>query len=133
MDSSPRHARIWNSSVGALALITASLPENAAKAGLALIGPVGRTHTPSILLRRLMADGHFVGSLRPRAERLAECAELLGPDLHPSSDYGDEHSGRTPWELFGEEDAQNAVSIAGDAVATAYALVREAGVRPDLS
>lgn len=41
----------WRSCVDHSQLAT----ENAAKAGLALIGPVGRTHTPSILLRRLMA------------------------------------------------------------------------------
>ena len=115
----------WRSCVDNSQLAT----ENAAKVALALIGPVGRTRNPSTLLRRAIADGRFAGSLHAAAERLAECSELLGPDLHASSDHGDEHAGRTPWELFGEEDARNAAAIAGDAVETAHAVARAASTQ----
>src|SRR5437763_17086753 len=74
--------------------------ENAAKAALALLGPVGRTHEPGRLLRQELAAGRFPPALQAPVERLAECAELLGWDVHVQSDYGDEAARRTPWELF---------------------------------
>jgi len=45
-------------------------------------------------------------------ERVAECAELLGPDIHVQSDYGDEAGGRTPWELFDRDTARQALNLA---------------------
>jgi hypothetical protein len=69
---------------------------NVAKAVLARLGPVGRTHHPSLLLREALAEGEFLAEISPQVERLAECAELLGPDIHVQSDYGDEAGGRTP-------------------------------------
>lgn len=48
--------------------------------------------------------------------KLVDCAELLGPDVHIQSDYGDEIGGRTPWELFDESDAATALGLAEDAV-----------------
>jgi HEPN domain-containing protein len=41
---------------------------------------------------------------------------LLGPQVHIQSDYGDEVAERTPWELFGEPDAQKALALAEEAV-----------------
>jgi len=49
--------------------------------------------------------------------RLVESAELLGPDIHIQSDYGSEASWRTPWELFGEADAKQSLTIAQQALA----------------
>ena len=91
--------------------------ENAAKGVLALVGPVGRTHNPAPLLRQLAAENPL--SLLPVAKvtRLAEIAELLGPDVHIQTDYGDETEALTPWELFDEDDAQQALSLAEEAVA----------------
>lgn len=90
--------------------------ENAAKTVLALLGPVGRTHKPGILLREALDGGRFPPSVVQQVERIAECAELLGPDVHIQSDYGDEVGWRTPWELFDEADAQRALSMAEEAV-----------------
>ncbi len=70
--------------------------ENAAKAVLASLGPVGRTHRPAPLLRQALAEQRFPEPLRALVERIAECAELLGPDIHASTDYGDEVGWRTP-------------------------------------
>ncbi len=47
--------------------------ENAAKVALALLGPVGRTHDPARLIRKLLEENRFPSALRGRAERLAEC------------------------------------------------------------
>ena len=39
------------------------------------------------------------------------------------TDYGDEVAGRTPWELFDEEDAIQACAIGEEAVALATTIV----------
>lgn len=96
--------------------------ENAAKAVLALLGPVGRTHNPAVPLRQALEAGQFPG-LRTTVQTLLDCAELLGPDIHIRSDYGDEAGGRTPWELFGEADARQALDLAEQATHQAEAMV----------
>lgn len=93
--------------------------ENAAKALLALSGPVGRTHNPAPLLRAALSENRYPPALRATVERVAECAELLGPDVHIESDYGNEVSGQTPWDLFGEADARRAYALADEAVGLA--------------
>jgi HEPN domain-containing protein len=98
----------WRSCVDNSQLAT----ENAAKAVLARLGPVGRTHNPSLLLREALAAGEFLAEISSQVERLAECAELLGPDIHVQSDYGDEAGGRTPWELFDRDTARQALDLA---------------------
>jgi HEPN domain-containing protein len=90
--------------------------ENAAKAALALLGPVGRTHNPAGLLRAALEKGAYKVKTQQQVELLADCAELLGHDIHVQSDYGDEVGGQTPWELFDEEAAQQALEIAEKAV-----------------
>lgn len=97
--------------------------ENAAKAALSLIGPVGKTRNPAVLLRQALNDGRYQQSVFRKIEQIAECAELLGPDIHAKSDYGDESGRRTPWELFDESDAQQALSLAEEAVLLAKQLV----------
>ena len=97
--------------------------ENAAKAVLALLGILGRSHNPGPLLRETLESGAF-GDLDPAAiETILQYAELLGPDIHIRSDYGDEAGGLTPWELFGAADAREALSWAEDAVTLARQLV----------
>mgnify|MGYP005851789575 CR=1 FL=1 len=50
---------------------------------------------------------------------------MLGPDIHMQTDYGDEVGGLTPWELFDETDAREALTMAEDAVRLATQLVQE--------
>ena len=97
--------------------------ENAAKVALALLGPVGRTHNPATLLRQALADNRFPQETQVNVEQIAECAELLGPDIHVESDYGDETGWQTPWELFDESDAYQALNSAESAVSLAKELV----------
>lgn len=108
----------WRSCVDNSQLVT----ENSAKAVLSLLGPVGRTHNPALLLREALAEGEFPGAVSPSVERLAECAEILGPDIHVQSDYGDEAGGRTPWELFDLESARQALILAEEAAELAREL-----------
>ncbi|MBI4280367.1 MAG: HEPN domain-containing protein [Armatimonadetes bacterium] len=74
--------------------------ENAAKAVLALIGPVGRTHEPGDILLQALEEGRFPDTIRVQVRRIAECAERLGPEVHIRSAYGDEANLRTPWGTF---------------------------------
>jgi HEPN domain-containing protein len=102
--------------------------ENAAKAVLALIAPIGRTHNPAPLLRQALDEGRFDVAQQSAVRRLAECAELLGFDIHVQTDYGDEFQGLTPWELFNDHEAGEALAIAEEAVNLAHGIVR--GVLP---
>ncbi len=103
--------------------------ENAAKSVLALIGPVGRTHNPALLLRHASRNKLLTASSPGKVERLAELSELLGFDVHVQTDYGDEMGGRTPWELFDEDDAQQAIAMAEEAVKLAQEIIGE--MKPD--
>jgi HEPN domain-containing protein len=98
--------------------------ENAAKAVLATLGPVGRTHSPAPLLRQALHDGTLSVPDPGKVQRLAELAELLGFDVHVQTDYGDEMAGRTPWELFDEADARQALAMAEEAMALAQETIQ---------
>jgi len=89
--------------------------ENAAKTLLALLGPLGRTHNPAVLLREALEEKRFPPGTCGQVERVIDCAKLLGQDVHIESDYGDEAAGRTPWELFDEHDAQQSLALAEEA------------------
>ena len=97
--------------------------ENAAKVALALLGPVGRTHDPAKLIRKLLESNSFPAGIRSRVERLVECAEVLGPQVHIQSDYGDDESMKTPWQLFDQSAAQQALNLAEEAVRLAKEII----------
>ena len=107
----------WRSAVDNAQLAT----ENAAKAVLALVGPVGRTHQPALLLREALQV--FSPSHQQYVEKLSEQAEMLGFDVHVQTDYGDEMEGITPWELFNEDDARSALAIAEEAARLAQLII----------
>jgi HEPN domain-containing protein len=118
------HSQRWRSCVSSAQLAV----ENAAKAVLGLLGPIGRTHNPSVFLLEALQSGRFSQTVRAQVERLAECALLLGPAVHVKSDYGDEETLQTPWELFDEGRAKQAVGLAEEAVSLARQIL-ERGVR----
>lgn len=97
--------------------------ENSAKAVLALLGPIGRTHNPAPILRAALQSGAFGDLDLSAIETILEHAELLGPDIHVRSDYGDEAGGLTPWELFDGDDARHSLTWAEEAAALARSLV----------
>lgn len=99
--------------------------ENAAKTALALMGPVGRTHNPAVQLRHALRENLFPEVHQGTVQRLAELAEIMGPDVHIRTDYGDEIEGRTPWELFDEADAHQALEMAKEAVNLAQRMVED--------
>ena len=107
----------WHSAVDNAQLAT----ENAAKSVLTLVGPVGRTHQPALLLRQALQV--FSPSHQQYVERLSEQAQMLGFDVHVQTDYGDEMEGVTPWELFNEDNARSALAIAEEAVKLAQLII----------
>lgn len=96
--------------------------ENAAKAVLGLLGPVAATHDPGLLIQQALGESRFPAALVGRAQRLAECARLLGPEVHKYVAYGDEQARRTPWDLFDEDRARELLSLAEEAVGLAREL-----------
>lgn len=97
--------------------------ENSAKAVLSLAVPVGKTHNPAPQLREALSKGHFREKNSEKVERLAECAEQLGFDVHIQTDYGDESGRLTPWDLFDEEDARQAQGLAQESVDLANSII----------
>lgn len=112
--------RRWRSAVDNAQLSV----ENSSKAVLGLLGPISRTHNSAPLLRQAISEGLFSGKNFERVRQLVEQTELLGPDIHMQTDYGDEPGGRTPWELFGEPEARQAVDAAERAVQLAEEIIR---------
>jgi HEPN domain-containing protein len=97
--------------------------ENAAKAALALVLPPSRVHDPGRLLTEALEQDLYRDDQVTTVRALIECAEALGPDVHIQTDYGDETGGRTPWELFDRDDAQQALELARQATELAHNVV----------
>jgi HEPN domain-containing protein len=97
--------------------------ENAAKAALALVLPPSRVRDPDRLLAEALEQGLFGTDEVETVKTLAACAEALGPEVHIQTDYGDETGGLTPWEIFGQDDAKQALELARQATVSARQLV----------
>lgn len=97
--------------------------ENAAKAVLATLGPHPPTHGPGTLLLQRAERGHFPQDALPAVERLAQLSTDYGADVHMRVRYGDEVNRIAPRALFGQADAQNALSAAEEALRLAQDLL----------
>jgi HEPN domain-containing protein len=101
--------------------------ENATKALLALIGPVGRIHNSGGMLFKALEERCFPQEIEEAVRQVAECAERLGPDVHLESDYGDEAHWRTPWELFDRAKAATLFELAEKAVHLTQKIIEQEG------
>lgn len=110
----------WRSAVDNAQLAS----ENAAKAVLALVGPLGRTHQPGVWLREALARQRFPSEATVDIERLAMIADTLGMEVHVKTDYGAEEQNLTPWDLFDEAQAHEALTLAEEALTIAQRLVQ---------
>jgi HEPN domain-containing protein len=95
--------------------------ENAAKAVVAVYRVPSWTHDPSHELRELV--DRMPQALRPSAEELAEVAELLAPERGRAT-YGEPARGLTPWEIYGGEDAEEALKRARRALELMMVILR---------
>ncbi|MCD6507617.1 HEPN domain-containing protein [Candidatus Poribacteria bacterium] len=98
--------------------------ENSAKAVLVLAGFTGKTHNTGDLLREALDREEFTEEIRRKMELLAQYTDELGFEVHVRTDYGDETEGKTPWELFDEDDAREAVEIAERSSQIAEAILK---------
>ena len=102
--------------------------ENALKAVIALFAPVPRTHAPADVLSMMLEEGDIPQAMRADVQELVDIVQGLDlATIHIQADYGDEAHGLTPWELFSEEDAREALAIARRVVERATALIQKQG------
>ena len=83
--------------------------ENAAKAIIALYRIPSWSHDPSHELLEITPN--LKPKLRKLAEELAEIARKLAPE-HGRTTYGEPAKGLTPWDIYSEEDALEALTMA---------------------
>jgi HEPN domain-containing protein len=95
--------------------------ENATKAVVAVYRVPSWTHDPSHELGEPV--DWMPQALRPSAEELAEVAELLAPERGRAT-YGEPARGLTPWEIYGREDAEEALERARRALELMMVILR---------
>jgi HEPN domain-containing protein len=100
--------------------------ENSIKAVIARYAPVPRSHDLVRPLEDLGASQTLSAAEQDAVSALKRCAAELGYEEHVRSDYGEEASFTTPWELFGQADARRALDIARQARSVAGAALGEA-------
>ena len=83
--------------------------ENAAKAVIALYRIPSWSRDPSHELLEIIQ--HLKPELSELAKELAEIARRLAPE-HGRATYGELTRGLTPWDIYGEEDALEALTMA---------------------
>ena len=111
--------RRWRSAVDNAQLAV----ENAAKAVLSRNRPTPKTHDVAQELHSLLAESRDTPKMATLLAELVECAAMLGRDVHIRTDYGDELRRITPWALFSQEDAEQALAHARRAVSLAETIL----------
>jgi HEPN domain-containing protein len=104
--------------------------ENAAKAVIALFRPVAKTHHLNDLLISLIEEQKLDDETSLKVEHLALCTSRLGFREHILTDYGDELTLTSPWEIYTKERAESGLAIAKAALALAEEVVAQADAKP---
>ncbi len=97
--------------------------ENAIKAVIGRYGPIPRSHDVAGLLDELVKRSDLPPGTAGKLPALKALGERLSYEEHIRSDYGEEGSYRTPWELFGPAEGAEALAAAREAVALARDIV----------
>lgn len=98
--------------------------ENAAKAVLAMRGPVPKVHNLRGALVKLV-DDPALQRVKEDIGILEEIAEKLGFEEHIRTGYGDESHYLTPWDIFDQDAAEEAVNLARRAYDTARRIIEQ--------
>lgn len=102
--------------------------ENAGKALLLLFGVSPKTHDPGRQIATLIAAGIPPEHLRAALAEIAPDLQALGPAQHMLTDYGDETTQTLPWDLFTEDSATEALTLAERVLArTRFVLTLQEG------
>ncbi len=86
--------------------------ENSAKAIIVCFTPLGKTHSPVQGLRKLLQEERITDWIRKGIEEIIPVVEEHGFEEHILSDYGDEGTYRTPWEIFDKRSAEDTFKVA---------------------
>jgi len=97
--------------------------ENSIKAVVALFRPVPKVHELVETIDGLLAGTDFSADEREQLGRLQDVAEVMGFETHIRTDYGDELQGITPWELYDDTEAAQALGYAEQARQIALSIV----------
>ncbi len=73
---------------------------------------LGKTHSPAQGLKRLLQEKNVSGEVKKNIEEIIPLVEEHGFEEHVLSDYGDEGSYRTPWEIFDNRSAEDTFKAA---------------------
>jgi HEPN domain-containing protein len=93
--------------------------ENSGKTVVACFRPVEKSHNPARQVADLLEGNEINQELIEDIKILIPLLEKLGFEEHLKTDYGDEDTYKSPWEIFNKDDASEAVEIAGKCVITA--------------
>ncbi|MFP3296280.1 MAG: HEPN domain-containing protein [Vulcanisaeta sp.] len=99
--------------------------ENAAKAVIAVYRVPSWSHDPSGELQELV--DRMPRELADLVIELANIAKRLAPE-HGRSTYGEPSMGLTPWDIYTQGDAENALGMAKRAVEIMKAILRTLGI-----
>lgn len=86
--------------------------ENSAKSIIAIFEPVEKSHDPWEQLKRLVKREIPLKKLANIIKKNLLLFKSYGSKKHILISYGDEKSFKTPWELFGKEEAIKALNTA---------------------
>lgn len=86
--------------------------ENAGKSIIAIFKPIEKTHDPSIQLKKLIEEQVVDPGFFNDLERLIPLYAKLGTEEHFLTDYGDEETLSTPWDIYSKDDAAEALDVA---------------------
>ncbi|MFQ6014792.1 MAG: HEPN domain-containing protein [Anaerolineae bacterium] len=104
----------WPSAVANAQLVV----ENAAKAICACFGPVPKTHDTAEVLQ-LLTGTELPREIVGQIEAVIPIAREYGRKKHIQATYGEEEAFLTPWAIFGEKEARQAVEDARRCLAVA--------------
>ncbi len=93
--------------------------ENSGKTVVACFRPVEKSHNPARQVTDLLDRGEIDEKLIDDIKILIPLLEKLGFEEHLKTDYGDEDTYKSPWDIFNKDDAAEALDIARKCVGIA--------------
>ncbi|VVB87437.1 HEPN domain protein [uncultured archaeon] len=93
--------------------------ENTGKTIVACFRPVEKSHNPAKQVMDLLKTEKIDEELIVDIKDLIPLLDKLGFEEHLKTDYGDEDTYKSPWDIFKEDDATEALETARKCVKTA--------------
>ncbi len=86
--------------------------ENSGKTVIACFRPVEKSHNPAKQVIDLIKNEEISPDLIDDIKVMIPMLRKLGFEEHLKTDYGDENTYKSPWELFDKDDASQALEMA---------------------